>query len=57
MKSYNIVADSDKIDQLLGSVAVLGKQLGSDGKLFSGNMTEMSDESKIHALIDSVRRY
>lgn len=57
LKSYNIVADSDKIDQLLGSVAVLGKQLGSDGKLFSGNMTEMSDESKIHALIDSVRGY
>ena len=27
LKSYNIVADSDKIDQLLGSVAVLGKQL------------------------------
>ena len=57
LKSYNIVADSDKIDQLLGSVAVLGNQLGSDGKLFSGNMTEMSDESKIHALIDSVRGY
>ena len=57
LKSYNIVADSDKIDQLLGSIAVLGKQLGSDGKLFSGDMTDMSDESKIHALIDSVRGY
>ena len=57
LKSYNIVVDSDQVDQLLGSVAVLGKQLGSDGKLFSGDMTEMSDESKIHALIDSVRGY
>lgn len=57
LKSYNIVVDSEQVDQLLGSVAVLGKQLGSDGKLFSGDMTDMSDESKIHALIDSVRGY
>lgn len=31
--------------------------MGSDGKLFSGDITEMSEESKIGALMDSVHGY
>ena len=34
LKSYNVVIDQDKISKVLGAVSVLGKQLGSDGKLF-----------------------
>lgn len=57
LKSYNVVIDQDKISKVLGAVSVLGKQLGSDGKLFSGDITEMSEESKIGALMDSVHGY
>ena len=42
LKSYNVVIDQDKISKVLGAVSVLGKQLGSDGKLFSGDITAVS---------------
>lgn len=57
LKSYNIVIGYDRINKILGAVSVLEKQKGSDGKLFSGDITEMSEETKIHALMDSVHGY